>query len=132
MQVDVPSLGRSQLAPADKRAGHAFRDVRIALRTGVGEGPRRIRMNQGEAGCSLGWTERLKAAAALVWCIRVCAFGSGRLLELENDRSVDGFVAPAALAPDVIAELRGIAKGEELWPATRATSPVTVAEYFMC
>jgi hypothetical protein len=64
-----------------------------------------------------GWTDRPKAAAALVRCIRACAFGSGRLLEqLENDRSADGFVPPAALTPAVVAELRGIAQGRIFGP----------------
>jgi hypothetical protein len=64
-----------------------------------------------------GWADKEKAAAALVRCIHACAFGSSRLLDqLQTDRAADGFVPPAALAPAVIAELRGIAQGKIFGP----------------
>ena len=57
-----------------------------------------------------GWWTREKATAALLRCVGACADGSSRFLaQVARERSVDGFVAPGVLSPEVLAETRGIA-----------------------
>jgi len=55
-----------------------------------------------------GWPTRRQAAACLARCVGASA--EGRLLQqLEQERSVEGFVVPIPLAPEVLAEIRGVA-----------------------